>query len=330
MLTEPTPLQPGSDRRRLGLLLGSALPLVLLVAVVAAATIGGSIDATSPTPAAGEAGASPAAAASDTGSIGSAPALGIPVVAKGLPVLEVEAALRRQGSGAQDVMAISGRLSMSGGSAGCDITDGDLQASGFGAELGVVSTASTFCDRVGILRPTETTLRPAAAQHIHVQLTIGTVLPDLAADPARSPVPAILIGRFLPRQPTCKEVRACEPRFQVDAVVWVDGLWRGPMVTVEPPLLLSGLRLAWRVRDRLASDVVGPGRTTLFETLVSPSTLTRLDQAAATAASVTAALDQRIWYRRVLDRSPETDPVIRWVAIDDVVGMVLGAGIVSD
>lgn len=337
MLTEPTPLQPRGGRRRVRLLLGSALPPVLLIAVVGSAILGGATDTDLPT-AAPSAPGSLATSAPGVDGTPSGPRSGrpdparvVPVSAMGLLVLGVDAALERQASGDRGVMAISGRLAMSSGSGACgSAADPDRRARAFSLELGVVSTTSTFCDRVGILRPTDTTLGPAAAPHIHFEMTIGAVVPDLAAGADQAPVPAVFIGRFLARQPSCKEVRACEPRFQVDGIVWVDGLWRGPTVSVEPPLLMTGLRLASRVRDRLAAEVTDPSEALLLETLVTPTTLTRLDPAAATVAAAAGDPHDRIWYRRSLDRSIGVDPVVRWVAIDDVVGAIVGSGVVTD
>jgi hypothetical protein len=198
----------------------------------------------------------------------------------------------------------------------------------FAAEQGFVSSSATFCERRAVLRPRAVTDATRATPRLNVIVTIGAVIPDVPAETPGTVVPVVLIGRLSANADACAFINGCERRFDVDRLVWVNGLWRGPTTSVEPALHGDGPRLASRIRDRLASAVTGPSDALLLETLVRAPTLRQVDP---TAASSVAPDDtaSRIWYRRSLDTTSGPTPSIRWVALDDAAGTLLAHGLVT-
>ena len=144
-----------------------------------------------------------------------------------------------------------------------------------------------------------------------------------------SSVPVVLVGTVSGAADGCGNVDRCDQRFEADRLVWADGLWRAPATSVEPALHGVGPRLASRIRDRLASEVTAPSEPLLLETLIDAETLIRVDPAAASTSGRTTDAPRRIWYRRSLDTLSGPDASVRWVAIDDDAGTILGSGIVK-
>jgi hypothetical protein len=301
-----------------------AVPPLVLAGVVGAAILG----ATGPAPAPAQ--PTPRAALAPTASpparLGSVP-VEFPIVALGLPVVDVASAL--DGAGREDtVLAVRGYLEMAPRSRDCIVDAIESRSfATFAKEQGFVSSATTFCDRHASLRPWATTVGPGRTPRLDVTVAIGAVVPVLpVAEPPGQSVPAVLVGRLSGAANACGAIHGCERHFDADRLVWVDGLWRGPTTSVEPAL--AGPRLASRVRDRLAAEVTAPSDVLLLETLVRPATLRRVDPVAA--RDLGASGDSRpIWYRRLLDTTSSPAATVHWVTIDDASGRLLASGLVS-
>jgi hypothetical protein len=252
-----------------------------------------------------------------------------PTQSLGLPVVDVATALDRSGNRTDTVLAVRGYLQMSTLTRTCGPAardDGSWAA--FAVKQGFDSSASTFCERHAVLRPRVETDASRAMPRLNVNFTVGAVVPDVPAAAPGSVVPVVLIGRLSANADACAFINGCERRIDVDRLVWVDGLWRGPTTSVEPVLHGDGPRLAPRIRDRLASAVTPSSDAVLLETLVQTATLRDVDPRAAS----TIALDgiaRRIWYRRSLEATPGQTATIRWVALDDDTGTLLGHGLVT-
>jgi hypothetical protein len=323
IVTEPRRVAvSGGTHGRLRLLSAVAMPPVFLAAVAGAAILGA--------PLGPETSVAPVALPS---SAAKAPDIAAPVEfptqALGLPVVDVATALDRSGNPTDTVLAVRGYLQMLPLSPACGAMAPDDQAwTAFAAEQGFVSSAAAFCERHAVLRPRAETDPTRATPRLNVNITLGAVVPDVAAAAPELVVPVVIIGRLSANADPCAFINGCERRFDVDRLLWVSGLWRGPTTSVEPALHGDGPRLASRIRDRLASAVTAPSDALLLETLVQAATLRQIDpRAAASVAPDDAA--SRIWYRRSLDTTSGPIATIRWVALDDVAGTLLGHGLVT-
>jgi hypothetical protein len=318
--------ESGGARGRLRLLGAVAMPPVLLAAIAGAAVLGAPAQplptvrpetqpAVQPSPA-----ATPVAAA--------APAE-FPTQTLGLRVVDVATALDRSGNPTDTVLAVRGYLQMSTlrPSCGAAAID-DASWAAFAAEQGFDSSAATFCERHAVLRPRLDTDASRPTPRLNVNLTVGAVVPDVPPEAPGSVVPVVVIGRLSANADACAFINNCERRIDVDRLVWVDGLWRGPTTSVEPALHGDGPLLASRIRDRLASAVTSPSDALLLETLVQAATLRDVDPRAASSLSRGGA-SKHIWYRLTLDTTSAPIASIRWVALDDDAGTLLGHGKVT-
>jgi hypothetical protein len=301
-----------------------AIPPLLLVAVAGAAVVN--------TPSAPLATIRPVVAQpSPAATTAPAPAaVDFPSEALGLRVVDVATALDRSGNPRDTVLAVRGYLQMLSPSAACGpVTPFDGTWARFAAEQGFVSSTDTFCDRRATLRPQPVTDPSRPTPRLNVAITVGAVVPDDRAAAPGAVVPVVLIGALASNADACAFINGCERRFDVDRLVWVGGLWRGPTTSVEPSMHGEGPLLASRIRDRLASTVTAPSESLLLETLVQVATLRELDPSAAASLPPESEAGGRIWYRRSLDAASGPTAGISWVAIDDAAGTVLGHGLVS-
>jgi hypothetical protein len=322
IVTEPQRVAgSGGKRERLRLLGAIAIPPVLLVAIAGAAVFSA--------PTRPPATARPAIVDPSPEAATAPPAVPVdfPVAALGLRVVDVATALDRSGNPTDTVLAVRGYLQMLSPSAACrPVTPFDQMWAAFAAEQGFVSSAGTFCERRATLRPQPVTDSSRPTPRLNVTITVGAVVPDVPATSPGAVVPVIVVGALASNADACAFINGCERRFDVDRLVWINGLWHGPTTSVEPSMNGVGPRLASRVRDALASTVVARSDSLLLETLVQDSTLRELDPSAAASVAPDAG---RIWYRRSLDVTPGATAGILWVALDDAAGTVLGHGTVS-
>jgi hypothetical protein len=311
----------GGARERLRLLGAIAIPPVLLVAIAGAAVFSA--------PTQPPATARPAVIAPPPQATAPPPAVSVefPRQALGLRVVDVATALDRSGNPTDTVLAVRGYLQMLSPSAACGpVTPFDQTWAAFAAEQGFVSSTDTFCERRATLRPQPVTDPSRPTPRLNVTITVGAVVPDVPATPPGAVVPVVVIGALASNADACAFINGCERRFDVDRLVWINGLWRGPTTSVEPSMNGVGPLLASRVRDALASTVIARSDSLLLETLVQDSTLRELDPSAAASVTPDAG---RIWYRRSLDATEGATAGILWVALDDAAGTVLGHGSVS-
>ena len=316
----------GGARGRLRLIGPVAIAPVLLAAVAGAAIVGAPARPLPTVRPAVQQALQPSLAATLGALV--APAA-FPTSALGLRVVDVATALDRSGNPTDTVLAVRGYLEMSPPSPTCAATGSDDPSwIAFAAEQGFVSSADTFCERHAVLRPRTETDASRAMPRLNVNITLGAVVPDVEVATPELAVPVVLVGRLSANADACAFINSCERRFDVDRLVWVGGLWRGPTTSVEPALHGDGPRLASRIRDRLASAVTAPSDALLLETLVQAATLPDVDpRAASTIARDGTA--SRIWYRRSLDATSGPTPSIHWVAIDDATGTLLAHGLVT-
>jgi hypothetical protein len=323
MIAEPQRVAgSGGARERLRLLGAIAIPPILLVAIVGAAVVGA--------PAQPLATVRPNVQPSPEATPGALVApVEFPTEALGLRVVDVATALDRSGNRTDTVLAVRGYLRMLSPSPACGpVTPFDQTWAAFAAEQGFVSSAATYCERHAVLRPRAETEASRPMPRLNVNITVGAVVPEVPASVSGSEIPVVVIGRLSANADACAFINGCERRFDVDRLVWVSGLWRGPTTSVEPSMQGDGPRLASRIRDRLASAVTAPSDPLLLETLVQAATLRQVDpRAAAIVAPDDSA--SRIWYRRSLDTTSGPIASIRWVALDDAAGTLLAHGLVT-
>ena len=325
IVTEPQQVAgSGGARERLRLLGAIAIPPLLLVAIAGAAVVSAP---TRPLPT-----ARPVVLQSSPEVTATPPPVPVefPTEALGLRVVDVATALDRSGDPTDTVLAVRGYLQMLSPAAACGpVTPFDQTWVAFAAEQGFVSSTDTFCERHATLRPRPVTDPSRPTPRLNVTITVGAVVPDVPSVAPDAVVPVVVVGALATNADACAFINGCERRFDVDRLVWVSGLWRGPTTSVEPSMNGTGPLLASRVRDALASTVIARSDSLLLETLVQGSTLGELDPAAASSLPPKSEAAGRIWYRRSLDATSGPTAGILWVALDDAAGTVLGHGTVS-
>ena len=323
IVTEPRRVAgQGGPRGRFRLLLAVAVPPAVLVAVVGAALVGSPaqrvavIPSATSIPASGKPPADPVAR------------VDFPTRALGLPVVDVESAHALVDGASATVLAVRGYLTMAPPLPGCEEAGRiDVSWTAFAKEQGFAASPAPFCERRGTLRSPAAADRRGVIHRLDITMTFGAVLPDAVTASHGLPVPVVLVGTVSGAADGCGNVDRCDQRFEADRLVWANGLWRAPATSVEPALHGVGPRLASRIRDRLASEATAPSEPLLLETLIDAETLSRVDPAAASSIGPNDGPHRRIWYRRSLDTVSGPDASVRWVAIDDDAGTLLGSGI---
>ena len=327
IVTEPRRVAgQGGARGRFRLLLAVAVPPAVLVAVVGAAVLG------SPAPAQRVAVVPSATSIPASGAPPADPVARVdfPTRALGLPVVDVESAHALVDGASGTVLAVRGYLTMAPPLPGCEEAGRvDPSWTAFAKEQGFAASPAPFCERRGTLRSPAAADRRGVMHRLDITMTFGAVLPDAVTASQGSSVPVVLVGTVSGAADGCGNVDRCDQRFETDRLVWADGLWRAPATSVEPALHGVGPRLASRIRDRLASEATAPSEPLLLETLIDAKTLIRVDPVAASSIVPNDGPPRRIWYRRSLDTVSGPDASVRWVAIDDDAGTLLGSGIVK-
>ena len=333
MIIEPTPTNPRSRRGRAFRVLGIVVPPVLLVAVIGVGTFGQKPAPPSPAPrptqvavASAEAPAPSATPPERQIVIGDPTA--VPTVVADLGVRTITDALAQLAAGgAPKTVAVSGYLGLVDATGGCvDPTVGPL---------------GPLCDRVGVLTEQPWVSDGAGAvqafsTHIHPRFPVGVRLPDdavRATPTARSQIHVVVVGRFESGGDACRPVGpVCGPAFEVDAVAWSEGalLRTTPVLDAgidpEPPdWIFSQQRVA-------EAAALGGSGTILFEALLRPATIARVDPVAAAALAAQTPRSGLVWYVRSLttganpvpfplDELPA--PFMSWVLLDNASGTVL-------
>jgi hypothetical protein len=336
MITQPTPTNPTTRRGRAARLLGIALPMVLLVAVVGGGVLGRSHEPPSPEPTAAVVSGVPGPAASpdpsaSTPADGVAPALALdttlPTVAGDLAVWTVtEAQAARTTTPADRVVAVSGYLGIPNPPTDC----GDP----------VLGPLGPLCERNAILTeqpwaPSSDASFATTGPHLHPRFPVGVGLPDELTGPDAATVgpPAVIVlGRFESRQGNCAPTGGgCDEGFVADRVIWVDGTWLPSTPMVGPGV--DGLPREWMLHNQPIAEVAALGwsGTILVEALLRPETVASVDAAAGSALAARPSPAGLVWYVRGLEtgydatRYPlgQSPPRLTWMILDDVTGAVI-------
>jgi hypothetical protein len=334
-------------------LVAIALPLVVLVGVVATGVLGrdpnavatvGDEPSASTMPSA-PAGTPPAPSASR---VAAAEEVDFPSRVLGLPVRSVESTLaaRREENAATDgLIAVRGFLTVQPGVERCVIDEPGR-------------AVAALCERATILRDIPDPalawrdsevawvgIRGSAHMHPRVfpGVSLGTLdveavngmIPDAMPDGPIDPIPAVLIGRF-------DDPRLADPRanarhrtegFVLERLVWLGGEGQERRVVPSAP------DDATRRIISIVSQALPSGTVALSHTVASLATLAAIDPAAAAAvraahpgAAPGTASDELLWYVRVMTRdAPPVDTLadsggprrLGWVVVADD-GDVLG------
>jgi len=325
IVTEPRRVAgQGGARGRFRLMLAVAVPPAMLVAVVGAALVGSPPERSVAVSSAAPISASVAPPADPVARVD------FPTRALGLQVVDVESAHALVDGASGTVLAVRGYLTMAPPLPGCEEAGRiDVSWTAFAKEQGFAASPAPFCERRGTLRSPAAADRRGVMHRLDVAMTVGAVLPEAVAASQVVPAPVVLVGTVSGAADGCGNVDRCDQRFDADRLVWADGLWRAPATSVEPALHGAGPRLGSGIRDRLAAGVTAPSDPLLLETLIDAPTLMLADPAAASSIGPNDGAPRRIWYRRSLDTLSGPDASIRWVAIDDDAGAILGSGLVK-
>jgi hypothetical protein len=344
MIVEPVPTDPRSPLRR-SLRAGAlALPLVLLVGVVAAGALGPEPPAPAERPSAD---ATPLAdtrlAATPDPDATRAPAvvlngrpIDFPTTWIGLRVHSVsELREERQAGAAEGIVAVAGYLSY-------DSVDPSCMDAYLEADRG---------ECVGRTLLAETTALPdsrvgggfaAVGPHLHPVFPPPARAPrparaDQPDSPRRSPIPVVVLGRFTepPGAACATGERHCGEAFAVERVVWVAGSPWNPILTIDPAMGVEPNIPEMRRTVEDAAEALGRGSYALATSVVRPDLLATVDPEAA--AALPAVPEGRrlspVTYARGLvfqfDASQPLygrDPVVGWVVLDSISGELLARG----
>jgi hypothetical protein len=334
MIVEPVPTTPRGPLRRLAGVLGVALPVLLLVAVIAGGALGrdeSGQDATavSPEPPAGHTPepVPPTASPSLTPPARVAESFRFPLVMHGLPVRGTAQTLARHAQDPLDgLVAVSGYLSIRSLPPEC--TDRILGPHG------------ALCHRDSLL--SDAPVSPFMSggvdwarigSHLHPQFPVGIRLPHTAARTVAtatgSPLAVVVLGRFgddraLPCLPAATH---CGEEFVVERVAWIDGEDWFRTTVLDPLLDLDVNDDGWRER-RLTARAHLDATAILTTAYLLPETLQRIDARAAEALAPGASAP--IWYVLGMDLDEDATGErvgrTRWILVDDATGAVIASG----
>ena len=332
MIVEPTPTNPRSPALRVLRLVGVALPVVLLVGIVAAGALGPDT-----TPVASP-GPSPVAVASPTD--GKRPAVRadgttttFPETWIGIRVRSVaETRAERQDGGADGFLAVAGYLSY-----------GDLPWTCVDAYL----DAEAACEGRALLAdvdvlPTEANggVFGAIGPHLHPTFAPGVRGPTPAGSPSQpssEPIPVVVLGRYTePAGIACSPTsRDCGQAFAVERVEWIAGTPWGVTLSVDAAMDVEPTMPEIKSTIAASTDALGRGTLALRTAVVRPDLLPLLDPDAAAALPPLKPGDHNrpLTYVRGLvfqyDASQPLygrDPVVGWVVVHSMTGEVLARG----
>lgn len=301
---------------------GIAMPIVVLVLVVAGGLLGQPVDQTAPGPAPVPEAAQAEARLPPASAV---PALGeqqFPERAARLTVRTVEEVLelRRGGQLAGELIAVSGWLSMASRQPEC-------------RAAGEFTTPPDLCHRITVLTDYPNPMSspswgsagpPRRRPHLHPQVLPGTSLAALTQQAPRArlggPVPVVAVARFDDhRAEDCLWGRHCGESVVLERLVWVDGSW--PLLAAVTTEIRPGGAESSAVRfGRLIVRESARSPIVLTQALVGREWLPRIDPLAAEAVQDRDA--DTVWYFRMIGREPST---LRW-AVADERGRILASG----
>ena len=332
MIVEPVPTNPRSLARRTLRLVGVAVPVVLLVGIVAAGALGPQqVPTASP-------GQSPVAVASPddvTRSVvlADGTTTTFPETWIGLRVRSVaDTRAERQASGAQGILAVAGYLSY-----------GDLPWTCVDAYL----DAEAACDGRALLAdvdvlPTDANggVFGAIGPHLHPTFAPGVRGPTPAggpSDPRSDAIPVVVLGRYTePAGIACSPTsRDCGQAFAVERVEWIAGKPWGVTLSVDAAMNVEPNIPEIRATIEASTEALGRGALALRTAVVRPDLLSLLDPDAAAALPPLEPGDRYrpVTYVRGLvfqyDASQPLfgrDPEIGWIVVHSITGEVLARG----
>jgi len=337
MIIEPTPTNPRSRIGRAARMLGLALPVLLLAAVVGGGVLGRSAAPASPEPSPAQTAA--AAAAPDRSATPEIEAVdgggerALPEVIGNLAVRTVTEALAiRDDSGPDLVVAVAGHLGMLRPAEGC--TDP------------VAGPLGPLCERQGVLteEPWVTTGGGAFSTlgvHLHPRFPVGVRVPDEAGrstTQAGGPPLVVVLGRFEAGGDDCQPAGfRCGRTFVADRVAWVDGAPTSSQLVID-----AGINRTpgeWMLRHQGLAEVaaIGWSGTILVAALLHPRTVELVDPVAARALAAAPPPEGLVWYVRGLEtgydpiRYPlgQARPRLSWAILDDITGAVVARSSVA-
>jgi hypothetical protein len=323
MIVEPAPAGPRSGHRRGLRIAGLVVPVVLLVGAVIVGITG---PPASPTPTLPPP-APPAAAVAQPspgqdGGVAVVP-VAFPAVAADLAVRTVGDAQAWLGNDTTGPVAVAGWLTNLHPDGACPAAGGDTR--------GVLGP---LCDRRARLDSDPTA--DAADQYVYVDIPPGTRLPaSLEGSRLPDAVPVVLVGHTgdFPH-PCIGDQNACRSDLDVDRVTWADGTDFDP-----GPVYDAYLEMAppWMMIKNLMSAetlAIGWSGTVLQAALIRPSTVGRVDPAAAQAMARKPTPAGLVWYVLGLETGydpihalhGEAPPRYSWVVLDYTTGDALARG----
>ena len=334
MIVEPAPTSPRSPARRTLRLVGVAVPVVLLVGIVAAGALGPQRAALpSPDPSAAAVAVASPVVADRTVILADGTTTTFPATWIGIRVRSVaETRAERQDGGADGLLAVAGYLSY-----------GDLPWSC----VDVYLEATAACDGRALLAdvdvlPTEANggVFGAIGPHLHPAFAPGVRGPTPAGDPSQSrsePIPVVVLGRYtepagIPCSPTSRD---CGQAFTVERVEWIAGKPWGVTLSVDAAMDVEPTIPEIQATVAASTDALGRGALALRTAVIRPDLLPLLDPDAAAALPPLEPGDRYrpLTYVRGLvfqyDSSQPLygrDPVIGWVVVQSITGEVLARG----
>ena len=333
MIVEPAPANPRSPARRILRLVGVAVPVVLLVAIVAASALGPeTTPVASPDPSA--VAVRPNATATQRPVVlADGTTTTFPTTWIGFRVRTVaETRAHRQDGGADGILAVAGYLSY-----------GTLPWTCVDAYL----DAAAACDGRALLAdvdvlPTDGNggVFGAIGPHLHPTFAPGVRGPTPSggrSEPGSEPIPVVVLGRYtdpigVPCSPTSRD---CGQAFAVERVVWVAGTPWGATLSVDAAMDIEPEVAEIQATVDAATDALGRGALALRTSVVRPDLLARIDPDAATALPPIPPGDvyRPLTYVRglvfVYDPSQTLygrDPEIGWLVANSMTGEVLARG----
>jgi hypothetical protein len=333
MIVEPAPTNPRSPARRTLRLVGVAVPVVLLVGIVAAGALGPqSTPVASPDPSVVAVGPN-ATEAPRPVVLADGTTTTFPETWIGFRVRSVaETRAERQDGRAEGILAVAGYLSY-----------GTLPWACVDAYL----DAEAACDGRALLAdvdvlPTDANggVFGAIGPHLHPTFAPGVRGPTPAggpSEPSSEPIPVVVLGRYTdPLGVACSPTsRDCGQAFAVERVEWVAGAPWGETLTIDAAMDVQPDNPEVEATVDAATAALGRGALPLRTSVVRRDLLAMLDPDAAAALPALPPGDRYrpLTYVRGLvflyDPSQTLygrDPEIGWLVANSITGEVLARG----
>ena len=328
MIVQPTPTGPPATRRRWLRAAALVTPVALLAAAIAAGLAGQwatAIPRTTIPPAGSEPPRVAAVVAAATPTpVPILPPVNHPTVAADLAVRSIADVQQWLSDVTPGPVAVFGWLTDLHPTGACPAVGGDTRGA-----LG------PLCPRRA--RLVDGSLDGDASHQIYLTIPPGTRLPPALERPARLPdaLPLVVVGHTgaLPH-PCVGDPNACRSDLDVERVTWADGSPFDPGPVYDAYLDVAPPDVALRNLDSAETLAIGWYGTILQAALVRPSTVARIDPAAARAMAIADRPGRLVWYVKGLETGydpihalhGEAPPRYSWVVLDYASGATLARG----